>query len=436
MKIAVIGTGYVGLVTGACLANVGYPVVCVDKNLEKLRQLENNIIPISEPGLDELIEKNVKEGRLTFSSDTSRAIKDSFTCFIAVGTPSNEDGSCNTENIINVANEIKQSINGYKIIVNKSTAPVGTVQEISRIIKGNKNNYPFDVVANPEFLRQGSAVKDFMNPDRIIVGSSSKLAVSIMTEVYSSFSENNSKLVIMDTKSAEMVKYTANSFLATKISFINEIACLCEKVGANIELVRKGISSDPRIGDKFLCPGVGYGGSCLPKDIRALISTGEHNDCEMPIIKATNYVNLRQAKVFTEKIIKRFEGNLRGKTFGIWGLSFKPGTDDVREAPSISVIKYLKGEGAQIRVYDPKAMENTKDILRDAVLYSHDMYSTLKEVDALIILTEWEDFKTPDFGKMRKLMKTTIIFDGRNLYSKDTLKKELFELYQIGVHHA
>ena len=435
MKIAVVGTGYVGLVTGACLANVGYPVVCVDKNLEKLRQLENNIIPISEPGLDELIEKNVKEGRLTFSSDTSRAIKDSFICFIAVGTPSNEDGSCNTENIINVANEIKQFMNGYKVIVNKSTAPVGTAQEISKIIKGNESNYPFDVVVNPEFLRQGSAVKDFMNPDRIIIGSSSKLAISIMTEVYSSFSENNSKLVIMDTKSAEMVKYTANSFLATKVSFINEIACLCEKVGANIELVRKGISLDPRIGDKFLCPGVGYGGSCLPKDIRALISTGENNDCEMPIIKATNYVNLRQVKAFTEKIIKKFKGDLKGKTFGVWGLSFKPGTDDVREAPSISVIKYLKGEGAQIRVYDPKAMKNAKNVLGDAVLYQHDMYSTLEGVDALIILTEWSNFKNPDFSKMRKLMKTSIIFDGRNLYSRNTLEKESFELYQIGVQY-
>ena len=431
MQITVIGTGYVGLVAGACLADMGNDVICIDNNLEKLEQLKNGIIPIYEPGLEELVKSNVMENRLSFSSDIDSAVKQSQVCFIAVGTPQGEDGSADLQYVFQVAESIAKSMNGYKVIVDKSTVPVGTAEKVTNIIKEN-TTHPFDVVSNPEFLKQGNAVDDFLHPDRVIIGSNSDKATLIMQEIYSPFFRTGNRVIVMDVKSAEMTKYAANSFLATKISFMNEIANLCEKVGADAEMVRVGISTDSRIGNKFLFPGLGYGGSCFPKDVKALIKTGLENGMDMSIISAADNINKKQRKLFIEKITKHFGNDLSGKTFAVWGLAFKPKTNDMREAPAITIINALLDMGARVKGFDPKAMESAKFIFKDRITYSKNAYDTVENADALLLLTEWNEFRRPDFDKVKSLMKTPIIFDGRNQYNSVRLEEKGFEYYQIG----
>ena len=431
MQITVIGTGYVGLVAGACLADMGNDVICIDNNIEKLEQLKNGIIPIYEPGLEELVKSNVIENRLSFSSDIDAAVKKSQVCFIAVGTPQGEDGSADLQYVFEVAKSIAKSMNGYKVIVDKSTVPVGTAEKVTEIIKAN-TTHPFDVVSNPEFLKQGNAVDDFLHPDRVIIGSNSDKATLIMQEIYSSFFRTGNRVIVMDVKSAEMTKYAANSFLATKISFMNEIANLCEKVGADAEMVRVGISTDSRIGNKFLFPGLGYGGSCFPKDVKALIKTGLENGMDMSIISSADNVNKKQRKIFIEKITKRFGNDLSGKTFGVLGLAFKPKTNDMREAPAITIINALLDMGAKVKAFDPKAMDSAKFIFKDRITYSKNTYDTVENTDCMLLLTEWNEFRRPDFERIKSLMTTPIIFDGRNQYNSARLKEKGFEYYQIG----
>ncbi len=431
MQITVIGTGYVGLVAGACLADMGNNVICIDNNIEKLEQLKNGIIPIYEPGLEELVKSNVIENRLSFSSDIDAAVKKSQVCFIAVGTPQGEDGSADLQYVFEVAKSIAKSMNGYKVIVDKSTVPVGTAEKVTEIIKANAT-HPFDVVSNPEFLKQGNAVDDFLHPDRVIIGSNSDKATLIMQEIYSPFFRTGNRVIVMDIKSAEMTKYAANSFLATKISFMNEIANLCEKVGADAEMVRVGISTDSRIGNKFLFPGLGYGGSCFPKDVKALIKTGLENGMDMSIISAADNVNKKQRKIFIEKITKRFGNDLSGKTFGVLGLAFKPKTNDMREAPAITIINALLDMGAKVKAFDPKAMESAKFIFKDKITYSKNAYDTVENADCMLLLTEWNEFRRPDFERIKSLMTTPIIFDGRNQYNTVRLEEKGFEYYQIG----
>ena len=432
MKITVIGTGYVGLVAGACFADMGNDVICIDNNIEKINQLKSGIIPIYEPGLEELVKYNVSENRLVFSTDIDSAVKQSDVCFIAVGTPQGEDGSADLQYVFEVAKTIAKSMNGYKVIVDKSTVPVGTAEKVTELIKEN-TSFPFDVVSNPEFLKQGNAVEDFLHPDRVIIGSNSDRATKVMQEIYAPFFRTGNRVIVMDVKSAEMTKYASNSFLATKISFMNEIANLCEKVGANAEMVRIGMSTDSRIGNKFLFPGLGYGGSCFPKDVKALINTGKENNCNMSIIAAADNVNKKQRLIFLNKILKKFGENLSGKTFAIWGLAFKPKTNDMREAPAITIIKELLKRGAKIKSYDPKAFDCAKFYFKNEIEYSKSAYSSLENADAMLLLTEWNEFRRPDFEKIKTLMKTPIIFDGRNQYNFCRLKEKGFEYYQIGI---
>lgn len=431
MNICVIGTGYVGLVAGACLADMGNNVICVDNNEEKISQLKNGIIPIYEPGLDELVKSNVLEARLDFSTDLKTAVEKSLVCFIAVGTPQGEDGSADLQYVFNVAKSIAKSMNDYKVIVDKSTVPVGTAEKVSEIIKEN-TNYDFDVVSNPEFLKQGNAVNDFLSPDRVVIGSNSDKATQIMQEIYAPFFRTGNRVIVMDVKSAEMTKYAANSFLAVKISYANEIANLCEKVGADAEMVRIGMTTDSRIGNKFLFPGLGYGGSCFPKDVKALIKTGAENGCDMSIIQSADETNKKQRTLFVDKITKKFGDNLAGKTFAVWGLAFKPKTNDMREAPAITIINNLLKLGAKINAYDPKATEEAKFYFKDTITYVKSSYEALENADALLLLTEWNEFRRPDFDKMKNLLKTPIIFDGRNQYNKERLQSRGFECIQIG----
>lgn len=433
MKIAIIGTGYVGLVAGACIADMGNEVICVDNNLEKLCQLEKGIIPIYEPGLGELVKSNIAENRLTFSSDIDKAVKDSQVCFIAVGTPQDEDGAADLQYVFDVAKSIGKAMNGYKVVVNKSTVPVGTAEKVTEIIKQNLiNPYPFDVVSNPEFLKQGNAVDDFLHPDRVIIGSNSDRATLIMQEIYAPFFRTGNRVIVMDVKSAEMTKYAANSFLAAKISFMNEIANLCEKVGADAEMVRIGMSTDTRIGNKFLFPGIGYGGSCFPKDVKALIKTAAENNCEMSIVKAADEINIKQREMFIKKITDKLGENLSGKTIAVWGLAFKPKTNDMREAPSVTVINELLKRNAKIKAYDPKAIETAKLIFDNRIEYTQNAYDTVKEADAMLLLTEWNEFRRPDFDKIKTLMKNPLIFDGRNQYNAERLKEKGIICIQIG----
>lgn len=431
MKITVIGTGYVGLVVGTCLAEMGNDVICVDTDTKKLAKLKKGVIPIYEPGLEELIRVNVSEGRLVFSDDLEKAVKNSLICFIAVGTPQREDGSADLSVVYRVAENIAKSMNDYKIIVNKSTVPVGTAEKVSEIIKNN-TNFEFDIVSNPEFLKQGAAVDDFLKPDRVIIGSDSKKATEIMQELYFPFLRTGNPVIIMDVKSAEMTKYAANSFLAVKISYINEIANICEKVGADIEMVRVGMCSDSRIGSKFLFPGLGYGGSCLPKDIKAMIKTAKDSCCEHRILESINETNKEQRQIFIKKIFNKFGQDLTGKTFAVWGLSFKPHTNDMREAPSITIIEALLSHGAKITAFDPKAMDTAKEIFQNKITYAETAYDALKKADCLLLLTEWNEFRRPDFDKIKSLLKSPIIIDGRNQYNKERLKLNGIEYICIG----
>ena len=431
MRICVIGTGYVGLVAGTCLADMGNDVICVDNDLEKLIKLNDGIVPIYEPGLEELIKANVTEGRLKFSSDLDNAVKQSLVCFIAVGTPQGQDGAANMQYVMDVAESIGKSIDGYKVIVDKSTVPVGTADKVTEVIKKYYDG-EFDVVSNPEFLKQGAAVDDFLKPDRVVIGSNSPKATAIMQEVYAPFFRTASRFVIMDVKSAEMTKYAANSFLAIKISYANEIANICEAVGADAEMVRIGMCSDKRIGSQFLFPGLGYGGSCFPKDIMALMKTARDNNCACRLIEAADEINKEQRVIFITKILQRFGMNLAGMTFGVWGLTFKPKTNDMRMAPSITIINALLGFGARIKVYDPKGFEQAKNVFGDRVIYANNSYDALKDADCMLLLTEWNEFRRPDFDRIKGLMKSPVIFDGRNQYDAERLKQRGFEYHCIG----
>lgn len=431
MRICVIGTGYVGLVAGTCLADMGNDVICVDNDLEKLIKLNDGIVPIYEPGLEELIKANVTEGRLKFSSDLDNAVKQSLVCFIAVGTPQGQDGAANMQYVMDVAEGIGKSIDGYKVIVDKSTVPVGTADKVTEVIKKYYDG-EFDVVSNPEFLKQGAAVDDFLKPDRVVIGSNSPKATAIMQEVYAPFFRTASRFVIMDVKSAEMTKYAANSFLAIKISYANEIANICEAVGADAEMVRIGMCSDKRIGSQFLFPGLGYGGSCFPKDVMALMKTAKDNNCTCRLIEAADEINKEQRVIFITKILQRFGMNLAGMTFGVWGLTFKPKTNDMRMAPSITIINALLGFGARIKVYDPKGFEQAKNVFGDRVIYANNSYDALKDADCMLLLTEWNEFRRPDFDRIKSLMKSPVIFDGRNQYDAERLKQRGFEYHCIG----
>lgn len=431
MKVCVVGTGYVGLVVGTCLAEMGNDVICVDNNEEKLAQLKQGIIPIYEPGLEELIKANVSESRLTFSNDLKTAIEKSLICFIAVGTPQGEDGSADLKYVYEVAESIGKSMNGYKVIVDKSTVPVGTGEEVTKIIK-SQTNYDFDVVSNPEFLKQGAAVDDFLKPDRVVIGSNSQKATEIMQELYAPFLRTGNPVIIMDVKSAEMTKYAANSFLAVKISYANEIANICEAVGADAEMVRIGMCADKRIGSQFLFPGLGYGGSCFPKDVKALSKTAIDNNCELKLLKAADEINKLQRQIFIDKIINKFGENLSGKTFAIWGLAFKPKTNDMREAPAITIINELLNRGAKIQAYDPKAFDYAKTLWADKITYSESSYKAVENADALLLLTEWNEFRRPDFEKIKNLLKTPIIFDGRNQYNGTRLIEKGFDYTCVG----
>ena len=431
MKICVIGTGYVGLVAGTCLAEMGNDVICVDNNEEKIKELSQGKVPIYEPGLEELIVANTREGRLVFSNNLDNAVKNSLICFIAVGTPQSDDGSCDLTYVFNVAEAIAKSMNGYKVIVDKSTVPIGTGEEVMNFVK-NITSYEFDVVSNPEFLKQGAAVDDFLKPDRVIIGSNSQKATEIMQELYSPFLRTGNPVIIMDVKSAEMSKYSANSFLATKISFINELANICEKTGANIEHVRTGMSTDKRIGSQFLFPGLGYGGSCFPKDVKALIRVAQDNNVSCDILQSADKTNFMQRKIFINKILDYYKGNVNGKTFALWGLAFKPRTNDMREAPAITIIENLLAEGASIKAYDPKAADEAKRIFKDRIEYVSGSYEALEGADALILVTEWNEFRRPDFEKIKNNMKRPVIFDGRNQYNQERMYKNGFDYICVG----
>lgn len=431
MNIAIVGVGYVGLTTGACLADMGNNVICVDKDEEKINLLKKGKITIYEPTLEELVQNNLNENRLSFNLNLEEALNKSEVCFICVGTPQNQDGSVDLSQVFEVTKEIAQKMKGYKLIVNKSTVPPKTLEKLENLIKENTKE-PFDICSNPEFLKQGSAVRDFLYPDRIIIGTNSQKAIKTMKEIYSSFLRTSGKLIVMDSNSAEMTKYCANSFLAMKISFMNEIANLCEKTGADIEKVRMGISLDNRIGNKFLFSGIGYGGSCFPKDTKALIKIGAQNDCEMNILKAVDKTNELQKTFFVDKILKYFNNDLKNKTFAVWGLAFKPKTNDMREAPSIKIINSLLDKGAKIIAYDPKAQETAKKIFKDKITYSKTSYDALLGADGLLLLTEWNEFRLPDFKKIKNALKIPVIFDGRNQYDKESLKEYGLEYFCIG----
>ena len=431
MKICVIGTGYVGLVVGTCLAEMGNNVICVDNDKDKLEKLKQGVIPIYEPGLEELIVENVNEKRLEFTSNLSFAVQNSDICFIAVGTPQGEDGSADLKYVYQVAEDIGKSMNGYKVIVDKSTVPVGTADIVTDIIK-KQTNFEFDVVSNPEFLKQGAAVDDFLKPDRVIIGSNSKKATALMQELYAPFLRTGNPVIVMDVKSAEMTKYASNSFLAVKISYANEIANLCEKVGANADMVRIGMCADKRIGSKFLFAGLGYGGSCFPKDVKALIKTASDYGATSKLLEAADCVNKNQRELFVEKILNYYNRNIKDKTFAVWGLAFKPKTNDMREAPSITIINKLLDCGAKVKAYDPKAFDLAKTIFEDKIQYSENAYDALIDADAMLLLTEWNEFRRPDFERIKNTLKSPVIFDGRNQYDIEKIRKFGFKYFCIG----
>jgi UDPglucose 6-dehydrogenase len=436
MKIAVIGTGYVGLVTGTCFAEIGINVTCVDVDAEKVKMLKNGIVPIYEPGLEVMMKRNSEKSKLHFTTDIKDGINGAEAVFIAVGTPPGEDGSADLQNVRKVASEIGRSMSDYLVVVTKSTVPVGTAEvvrkEIRNALDKRKLNIPFDMASNPEFLKEGSAIDDFLKPERIVIGIDTERATEIMKKLYMPFLLNNHPILFMDIASAEITKYAANAMLATRISFINEIANLCDILGADVNQVRKGIGSDSRIGSKFIYPGAGYGGSCFPKDVKALIKTATDIGYELNVVKAVESANEYQKTVLFEKIRKHFKNDLKNKTFGLWGLSFKPHTDDIREASSLVLIELLLNEGAKVIAYDPAAISETKKVIGDKIIYAADPYEALRGADALAMITEWPEFRIPDYELMTRLMKGKVIFDGRNIYNPEEVKQAGFVYYGIG----
>ena len=436
MNITVVGTGYVGLVTGACLADVGIQVTCVDIDQKKIDGLENGIMPIYEPGLKDIVIRNHAKGRLHFSTNLGEAIKGSGAAFIAVGTPPGEDGSADLKYVLGVAQEIGQTMDDYLVVITKSTVPVGTAEKVRGAVASaldkRSASFSFDVASNPEFLKEGAAIEDFMKPDRIVVGIDSERAREMMARVYRPFTLNGHPVIFMDIPSAEMTKYAANAMLATKISFMNDIANLCERMGADVNQVRKGIGSDPRIGNKFIYPGIGYGGSCFPKDVKALARTGRENGHTMRILEAVEAVNDAQKSVLFNKINAYFGGELRGKTVAFWGLSFKPNTDDMREAPSLVIANLLLNAGAHVRAYDPVAMEEAKHQLGDRITYCADEMEAVRDADALALITEWAEFRVPDWSTVANEMNGKVLFDGRNLYRREIVAEVGFDYFGIG----
>jgi UDPglucose 6-dehydrogenase len=434
MKIAVVGTGYVGLVVGACLAENGNDVVGVDKLEAKIRMLRRGRIPIYEPGLEELVRRNRAEKRLTFTTDLARAVRAASIIFIAVGTPQGEDGSADLQHVLGVARDIARAMNGYKVIVDKSTVPVGTAAKVRDIIR-RETTHPFSVVSNPEFLKQGAAVEDFMKPDRVVIGAEDERAAALMRELYAPFTRTGAPILLMDCASAELCKYAANALLASRISFMNEIANLCELCGADVSFVRKAVGADRRIGASFLFPGVGYGGSCFPKDVKALLKFAGEKGYDCSILKAVESVNDAQKRRFASKIIAAL-GSVKGKEIALWGLSFKPKTDDMREAPAITVIERLLAAGASVRAYDPEAMPIARKLFGTKITLTTKSYDALRGADALAVVTEWNEFREPDFARMRKLMKSPVIFDGRNLYEPAQMRALGFSYFSIGRQSA
>ncbi|NWF49982.1 MAG: UDP-glucose/GDP-mannose dehydrogenase family protein [Ignavibacteriaceae bacterium] len=437
MNLAVVGTGYVGLVTGTCFAETGNNVICVDIDEAKVKKMRQGIVPIYEPGLEVLFERNIKEERLSFTTDLYEAAKKSQIIFLCLPTPQGGDGAADLRFVIKVAEDLGKLFKAepdleFKVLVNKSTVPVGTSDKVRTAVRKFAPDFNFDVASNPEFLREGMAVEDFMKPERVVIGTSNENTKNLLDQLYEPFVRSGNPIHFMDEKSAEMTKYAANAFLATKISFMNEIANLCELTGAEVDKVRIGIGSDSRIGKRFLFPGVGYGGSCFPKDVVALINTANENSYDFKILKSVVEVNKRQVKIFLDKILKHFNSKIEGKHFAIWGLAFKPNTDDVREAPSHELIKMLLEKGATVCAYDPEAIDNTKAVLGDKITYAHNSYKALENADALLIVTEWNVFRNPDFDKIISLLKQPVIFDGRNLYDIEKMKELKFTYYSVG----
>jgi UDPglucose 6-dehydrogenase len=431
MKISIIGTGYVGLVQGACFADTGNSVICMDVDEKKIANLKKGIIPIYEPGLDEVVKRNTQYGRLFFSTDLKSAVEKSKIIFLCLPTPQSEDGSADLTHVLGVSEKIAGYLNEDKILISKSTVPVGTVERLEQLFK-KKGQHTVEVVSNPEFLKEGTALQDSLKPDRIIIGTRDKKTAEILTELYEPFVRTGNPIIIMDEKSAELTKYAANSYLATKITFMNDMANLCEAVGADIEWIRKGIGSDPRIGKHFLFAGIGYGGSCFPKDVKALIKTSGDHGHKLGILEEVDKINQNQKSLLVTKIKKHFSGSLKNKTIAIWGIAFKPQTDDIRDAPSLVIIESLLKEGAKVRVHDPAAMQNAKKVFGSRVHYCESSFDALKDADALAVVTEWNEFRKPDFQRMKTLMKEYIIFDGRNIYDPKELKKAGFVYHGIG----
>jgi UDPglucose 6-dehydrogenase len=430
MRLAVMGTGYVGLVAGVCFAESGNDVVCVDKDDKKVRALKAGKMPIYEPGLEELLHRNVGEKRLTFTTNLPQAVKDAEVIFIAVGTPQGEDGSADLDAVLGVARQIGRAMNGYKVIVDKSTVPVGTAAKVRQVVS-EETQHPFSVVSNPEFLKQGAAVEDFMKPDRVVIGSDDPKAIAIMQELYAPFTRTDAPIMVMDTPSAELAKYAANAMLAARISFMNEVANVCEAVGADVDHVRRAVGSDRRIGSSFLFPGVGFGGSCFPKDVKAMRRFAADSGYDFLMLRAVDEVNAYQKTRLVEKMRAHF-GKLKGRTIAVWGLAFKPKTDDMREAPSVPLIEALLKAGAAVRAYDPEAMKVAKGIFGDRVVFAASNYDALKGADALAIITEWNEFRRPDLDRVKGLLKTPVIFDGRNLFSPGQMQQQGFTYYSIG----
>jgi len=431
VRICVVGTGYVGLVAGTCFAESGNDVICVDIDEAKIEALRKGKVPIYEPGLEELIKRNVEEGRLAFSTDLATAVRHALVCFIAVGTPQGENGASDLRAVRKVARDIGTVMDGYRVVVMKSTVPVGTHKEIREILS-SATEHPFDVVSNPEFMKEGAAIEDFLKPDRVVIGCTDKRAAEIVKDLYSPFCRSGAPILVMDNASAEMTKYAANALLATKISFINEIANLCERVGADVSQVRQGVGTDGRLGMSFLYAGLGYGGSCFPKDVRSIIHTAHDVGLEFPLLNAVDQVNDRQKRRLFEKVHEFYNGSLKGRTFGVWGLSFKPRTDDMREAPSIGLIEDLLAAGCQVKAHDPEAMDVARQVFGDRISYHRQNYEAIDGADALLVVTEWNEFRRPDFERLRRIMRQPVLLDGRNVWDPEKVRALGFTYYGIG----